>query len=386
MTPRRAGRLPATLALLVALAVVPASPAAGVSAGPPDLSADAAVLWDPADGRALSGLRASTALPMASLTKIMTGLLALEAGIAGQRVRVSPAAAAADGGEAGLREGRTLPGESVLAGLLVASGNDAAVAIAEHVAGDEAAFVRRMNARAKALGLEATRYLSVSGLTYDERHRSSPLDLVRLAEVAMRDDTFAGLVARPRVRVPGLGTLVSTNELLTSYPGATGVKTGYTLLAGDCLVASARRGGRTLYAAVLDSADANADAAALLDHGFAAFRRARPLAAGAVAARYRWADLAVGATTSTSLAATVPRGADVGTLVRLRPGVSRPLEAGAELGRADLVVGGRVRDSTPLRAARPAPAFPRLDPPVQVGAALQDTLRDYARVAGVAAD
>lgn len=386
MTPRRARRLPAALALLVAFAVVPAAPAAGVSAAPPDVSADAAVLWDPADGRALYGLRASTALPMASLTKIMTGLLALEAGLAGERLRVSPAAAAAEGGVVGLREGQTLPGASVLAGLLMASGNDAAVAIAEHVAGGEAAFVRRMNARATALGLTSTRYLSVSGLTYDERHRSSPLDLVRLAEAAMRDDVFARVVARPRARAPGLGTLVSTNELLTSYPGATGVKTGYTLLAGDCLVASARRDGRTLYAAVLDSADANADVAALLDHGFTAFRWTRPLAAGAVAARYRWADQAVGAAASSPLSATVSRGADVGTLVRLRPAVSRPLEAGAELGRADLVAGGRIRDSTRLRAAGPVPGFPRLDPPAQVGAALQDTLRDYARVAAVVAD
>ncbi|MBW3602873.1 MAG: D-alanyl-D-alanine carboxypeptidase, partial [Actinobacteria bacterium] len=352
----------------------------------PSVSAEAAVLWDPADGRALYGLRAATALPMASLTKIMTGLLALEAGVAGERVRVSPTAAAAEGGEAGLRAGQTLPGASVLAGLLVASGNDAAVAIAEHVAGGEAAFVRRMNARAATLGLESTRYLSVSGLTDDERHRSSPLDLVRLAEVAMRDAAFARVVGRPRVRAPGLGTLVSTNELLTSYAGATGVKTGYTLLAGDCLVASARRGGRTLYAAVLDSVDANADAAALLDHGFRAFRRARPLAAGTVAARYRWADLAVGAAASAPLAATVPRGARVATRIGLRPGVSRPLRAGAELGRVDLVVDGRPRDRTPLRAVDPVPAFPPLDPPARVGAALQDALRDYARVATAGAD
>ncbi|CAN5126294.1 hypothetical protein BH20ACT9_BH20ACT9_03130 [soil metagenome] len=179
---------------------------------------------------------------------------------------------------------------------------------------------------------------------------------------------------------------MSTNELLTSYPGATGVKTGYTLLAGDCLVAGARRGGRTLYAAVLDSADANADAAALLDHGFAAFRRTRPLAAGTVAARYRWADLAVAAAAAAPLAATVPRGAHVATRVRLRPAVPRPMEAGAELGRADLVVDGRPRDSAPLRAVGPVPAFPRLDPPAQVGAALQDTLRDYVRVAAAAAD
>ncbi|CAN5126359.1 hypothetical protein BH20ACT9_BH20ACT9_03140 [soil metagenome] len=215
MTPRRARRLPAALALLVALTAVPAAPAAGVSAAPPALSADAAVLWDPADGRALYGLRASTALPMASLTKIMTGLLALEAGLAGERVRVSPAAAASEGGVVGLREGQTLPGSSVLAGLLVASGNDAAVAIAEHVAGGEAAFVRRMNARAAALGLMSTRYLSVSGLTDDERHRSSPLDLVRLAEVAMRDDVFAGVVARPRGGAPGTGSMVRHTKMTT---------------------------------------------------------------------------------------------------------------------------------------------------------------------------
>lgn len=387
------------LAALVAVSPASASPAAAAAmpsadpgravaqadplpAGAPAVSARGAVLWDPADGRALYGVEPDVARPMASLTKIMTVLLALEAGTIDDTVTVSGQAAALGEATLDLRPGQQVPMESLVAGLLLRSGNDAARAVAEHVAGDQRIFVARMNARAAELGLDATRFVNASGLTTDAAHVSSPVDLARLAEIAMEDETFARYAGAATVTVPGLAPMVSRNELLGVYPGASGVKTGFTTLAGNCLVASATRDGRTLYAVVLDSERSFADASALLDYGFGEFRRAEPLSSGGVATTYRWSGAEVAAIASSGLGMTVPGDARVTWRTRVEPSVARPVAAGAPLGTVELVVNGEVVREAPLvaagavgppSAARPAGAV--------AGAALQDALRAFARTA-----
>ncbi len=392
MTRRRAyrWRLPAAVATIALLAGAPAGaaprdpPAVAARPVPPAVTAEGAVLWDPADDRVLYGSAATVPRRMASTTKIMTVLLALEAGTVDDTVTVSPEAVAvgASPGAAtlGLRAGQRIAMRSLLAGLILRSGNDAAVAVAEHVAGSEAAFVKAMNARAVKLGLDDTRFLNATGLTDDPDHHASPRDLARLAEVALRDDDFATWAGAARLDLPGLGTLVSRNELLGRYPGATGVKTGYTNLAGLCLVASAARDGRRLITVVLDSQASFRDSAALLDYGYEAFRRVEPVRRGRTVTRYRWADAAVAVTAGRGLRRTVATGRDVVWRTVVRPDVDRPVSAGQVVGRAELIIDGTVSVTAPLRAAAPVPAPAPAPPAATVGGAVQEALRAFVRL------
>ncbi|HEY8340025.1 MAG TPA: D-alanyl-D-alanine carboxypeptidase family protein [Egibacteraceae bacterium] len=389
MTRRLRLRVTAAVAVVVALlAGAPPSVRAqelltGATA-PPPVTAAGAVVYEPAADALLYDKAARTPRPMASTTKIMTVLLALEAGTLDDTVTVSPHAAAVGripgASTLDLEAGQTLPMRSLLAGLVLRSGNDGATAVAEHVAGSEEAFVARMNARAAELGLEQTAFVDPTGLSDDPAHHASPLDLAKLAEEAMRHEAFTEWAGAASLQVPGLPPMTNRNLLLQRYAGATGVKTGYTSLAGNTLVASAERDGRTLYAVVLGSQDSFADTTALLDYGFGAFQRPSPLAAGQEATAYRWSDQAVGAVAAEELAATVPAGAEVRWRVRLEPAVARPLPEGARLGEAELVVDGEVVDRVELRsaAAVPAPA-PPASPAAAVGAALQSSLRDLLR-------
>ena len=369
-----------TAALLVSLALV-AHVTAPAQASPPEVSAEGAVLWDPHDDRVLWGSNETTPLPPASTTKIMTVLLALEAGTIEDTVTVSEKAAAI-GRQPGaatlyLDAGERIAMRSLLSGLILRSGNDAAVAVAEHVAGTEDAFVVQMNARAAELGLRDTSFINASGLTDDLEHHASALDLARLAEVALRDDDFAEWAGASTLTIPSIGAVVSRNELLGVYPGANGVKTGYTALAGLCLVASAERGHRRLIAVVLNSEASFTDSSAILDHGFDDFHRPQPARPGRAATTYRWTGAAVAAVPSEKLAITVARRRPALWRTVLLPAVTLPVAEGAPLGRADLVVGDRVVDTTPLLAdeAVQAPADA-----AGAGGAVADALRAFARL------
>lgn len=374
--------LVAALALALALPAVPATAQQDDEPGltAPELTALGGVLYDPAADQVLWGRREDVGIPMASTTKIMTTLLALEAGGLDETVEVSREAAQAGGAGLGLRMGQRLPLRSLLAGLMLRSGNDAATAVAEHVAGTEEAFVARMNARARQLGLSDTHFVNASGLTDDREHRASPLDLARLTKAAMAHAEFARWAGAPRLTVPGLAPMENRNELVGRYPGATGVKTGYLSHAGFALVASAEREELTLYAVVLGSQDSFRDAARILDWGYARYRLARPAAAGAVAGRYRWAGADTPLTAVRELAAAVPRDAQVAYRLRVRPLMALPVTAGTPLGEAELVAGGEVVATTPLVAGHDVAAPPPRDAPAEAGAALQDGLRALARL------
>lgn len=375
MTATRWTSLVLTALLVLGLGAAPAG------AAPPELSAVGAVLWDPADQRVLYGHHEAVGRPMASTTKIMTTLLALEAGAVDETLTVSPGAAGQTGASLGLVAGQRLPMRSVLGGLMLRSGNDASQAVAEHVAGTEAAFVERMNARATELDLTATRFLNASGLTDDLGHHASPLDLARLAEVAMGNPEFAGWAGSRRLTVPGLPPMENRNELIGRYPGATGVKTGFTTLSGLSLVASATRAGRTLYAVVLGSEDNFRDGGALLDHGFDDFRRAQPLSSGDTATVFRWADDAVGLVADGALGVTVPvEGVVVTWRTSVEPARSRPVHAGAVLGEAHLLLDGDVVRTVPLRAANDVGEAEAAPAPIRAGAAVQEALRAFVRL------
>lgn len=217
----------------------------------------AGIAFDLGSGRVLWRRGATRVLPIASLTKLMTGLLAVERFGRDDRIRIPQAALkVAVTHMGGLKPGRRVRAEVLLQGLMIASGNDAAVALAIGGAGSERAWVQRMNRRARLLGLSCTYFADSSGL--DRRNRSCPADLAALAARAMAEPRLRRIAGRPYARIwPGAGkrfTLYSTNRLLRQrYPGAIGLKTGYTLAAGRCLIAVIQRGPRKIAIVLLGS-------------------------------------------------------------------------------------------------------------------------------------
>lgn len=235
------------------------------------VSAASWVLIEAGTGQRLAEHAAEQPRPVASTIKILTALTATQRASLDEEVTVGDEVLVG-GATVGLTPGETWTVRQLLEGVLVRSGNDAAEALATHVAGDTASFVDLMEGDAEALGLAPRQLASPSGL--GDLNRLSALELATLARAALADEQLRPLLALEETSLPGEGTVENRNELLGRYPGATGVKTGFTLAAGNSLVASARRGDRELVAVVLDAGDDPArfeQAATLLDLGFAAF-------------------------------------------------------------------------------------------------------------------
>jgi D-alanyl-D-alanine carboxypeptidase (penicillin-binding protein 5/6) len=220
------------------------------------------------DGADLWGARIDAPLPPASLAKLMTARLVVEAGRADDVVTVSARAAATGGARLGLRAGERLAVSALLAALLLRSANDACVALAEWRDGSEQAFVARMNARAGELGLARTRYAGACGFDAPGQH-SSARDLAALAEHVLGQPALAALAARERMTIRSEGdrsfALANTNALLGRVPGVNGLKTGFTNGAGRCLVVSAERGGVRVLAVLLGAGDRWWDAVAMVE-------------------------------------------------------------------------------------------------------------------------
>src|SRR6266542_3108736 len=246
---------------------------AGDSVAPPRVKASSMVLADEETGQVLFERAERQPRAMASTTKVMTGLLALEQLDERRTVVIGREPTAVGEESLELHEGERLTVHQLLLGLLVESADDAAVARADAVDGSVAAFVRRMNARAAELGLRDTHYVTPYGLDRPGHHTSAR-DLARLWEVAMRRADFRALVSTRSAQIPGparVRKFTNSNQLLGSYAWAVGGKTGFTNDAKRCLVASASRGGRRLVAVALGSPDASADVRALFEYGFTAF-------------------------------------------------------------------------------------------------------------------
>jgi D-alanyl-D-alanine carboxypeptidase (penicillin-binding protein 5/6) len=234
------------------------------------------LLFDLDTGAVLWRRQPDRVLPIASLTKMMTALLVVGRAPPDAKVRVTKEALAYKGSAVGvLPKGKRVKLETMLNGLLLPSGNDAAIALAQRVSGTVAAFVQRMNERAGDLGLACTRFSSPDGFENAGNH-SCAIDLAEMARAVLDRPRLARIVARRRAVLPfpikgGRIYLFNNNPLLrTGYPGTIGVKTGYTDAAGRCLVAAARRNGRRLGVVLLHSPDPGKQATQLLNRGFAA--------------------------------------------------------------------------------------------------------------------
>ncbi len=233
----------------------------------------AGLLFDLGSGRILWAFNPSVVVPIASLTKMMTALLVVRGAPADAPVLISHRAFDAAGSKVGvLPVGRHVRLETLLYGLMLPSGNDAAVALAEHIAGSVPAFVARMNAEARRLHLGCTRYVSPDGL--ENANRSCALDLATLARLDLAQPRIEHVASSPSAVEPlpikgGKVWLYNNNPLLRfAYPGAIGLKTGETEAAGRCLVGAAVHDGVRLGVVLLDSPELGRQAEALLDAGF----------------------------------------------------------------------------------------------------------------------
>lgn len=241
----------------------------------PDISAEAAVLLDWKSNRILFARNLHLPKPMASTTKIMTAILALENGSLDDLVVTSPRAAFTGGSSIWLEEGEEKTLEELLYGLMLRSGNDAAVAIAEHISGSVESFASMMTARAQELGAVNTSFRNPHGLHHPE-HYTTAYDLALISSHAMGINKFCQIVSTPRITISWPGhpwnrVLYNQNKLLEIYRGGEGIKTGWTTPAGRCYVGSASRNGRRLIVVLLNAPRMWEDAVALLDYGFNSF-------------------------------------------------------------------------------------------------------------------
>lgn len=343
------------------------------SGAPPRVDAASAILLDLDTGRVLFERAPDRRRPVASTTKVMTALLVLESADPDGVIEVDGTATAQAGSILGLQPGEGIQVRDLLFALMLQSANDAAVALAEHVAGSVEAFVRAMNARARELGARRTRFASPNGL--NDLGVSTARDLATITIEAFRHPLFAR-IARTRLRsIPApVGPprrIQSRNALLWLYPGATGVKTGWTSAAGFCLVASAERDGLRLLSVVLGSPDeAFTDSAILLDHGFTAFERRVVIEAGDELDVLPGEAAVAGATLET----LVRRGADL--VYRALPG------EGDELGRVEVRAGGEVLGVVPLVRPAAAEPEPRGPPPWWTGV-VESVGTALARLVGI---
>lgn len=330
------------------------TPPPGIVA-PPSVSAAAGVLVDVTTGQTLFALNPAERRPIASLTKIMTAYLVLRHASPSEVVTVSENAASGRVpgiSSLGLLAGEQIAVQELLYALLLQSANDAAVALAEHVGGSVEGFVAMMNRAAARLGLSRTRFTSPNGL--DDTGYSTARDLARLTRAAYAVPGFAALAATRTHAIPspsGEPRIVQNrNALLWLYPGATGVKTGFTSAAGFCIVATADRGNERLLAVVLGEPDeAFSDAATLLNFGFAAFERRSVIREGRVLPPVDIDGRLVPVATGGDLESLVPVEATVRHEVVVDPGVRFPPARGQTIGRVVLsVADGLVLGTVPL--------------------------------------
>lgn len=240
----------------------------------PLVNAEQIVVLDEDSGAVLYSKNERQRTPMASVTKICTALIALEKGNLKDQVKVAyDPAQLVDSTMMGILPGETYTLEDLLYGLLLPSGNDAALAIASHIAKSEPAFVTLMNAKAAELGLADTRFANPHGLDSPE-HYSTAYDIAALARNAMANATFRKIVATTFWDVNGTKSfrVTNRNRLLGSYPGADGVKIGFTEGAGRTTVASATRNGHRVYVVFMHGQDIVTDVVPLLDYAFDNFR------------------------------------------------------------------------------------------------------------------
>ncbi len=356
-------------ALLMAVLLAWLCGGLALAAEGPALPAKAYLLMDAATGDVLHEYQGYRKLPVASTTKIMTAIIALERGNLTDTVTVSRNAAETGGSTIWLQMGEEHTLEDLLYALMLESANDAAVAIAEHLAGSEAAFAAWMNEKAREIGARNTHFVNSHGLHHPD-HYSTAYDLARIARYALNNPDFRRIVTTTRWQMaPGYDggparTLYNHNRLLGYYEGATGVKNGFTEEAGLTNVASARRGETELIAVVLGApGQLWTSTMALLDFGFHHYRTARVVKRGEPMGALRIAGAgSVQAVAAEDVVLTLPAGVPLPERrIEWERGLTGPLPEGARLGRVVIRSEGQIIRTVDLIAAAAVPAGRRIN-------------------------
>jgi len=358
----RRGVLPPLAALLAALALWLVPAAATAAPGPRGVEAKAWIVVDARGGDVLASHAAQRPLPIASTTKLMTAYVAMKELPLDKIVRAAPYDPIYGESLMGLKTGERVSVRDLLYGLILVSGNDAAHTLAVRAAGSQARFVGQMNRYAAALGLTDTHYANPVGL--DQRGNfSSAADLATLARRLLQNPTFAKIAdsrtallrsLRPPRRIDTL------NYLLELAPWATGVKTGHTFDAGYVLVGSGEKKGVGLVSVAIGAPTDETrftDNLTLLEYGFSQYRRRLPVKRGQTLAEpeIRWSGGRLPLRAARSLQVGVRKGEKVELRVQAPQEVEGPIERGARLGTATVLVEGRRAGAVPLRAGRAIP-------------------------------
>ena len=360
------------LSLVMVLGLLAAVPVPGALAAEQEIPGKNALLMDIATGKVLFEKNAREALAPASVTKVMTMLLIMEAIDSGSlgwddTVTASEAAAAKGGSQIYLKVGETMSVADMVKSIAVSSANDCACAMAEHIAGSEAAFVEKMNQRAAELGMENTHFVNCTGLDDSEdakNHLTSAYDIALMSRELLKyhpDILKYTTIWMDTVRNGQFG-LSNTNKLIRFYPGATGLKTGFTSGAGYCLSASAERDGLGLIAVVMGcetSAQRFTACKSLLDQGFAAYTLVKPEIPEAQVSVKLGLQPQVRAVPAEDpqLLLDKSQKALIETQVALELGVDAPVSKGQRLGTLTVTAGGQTLAQIPLVAEE---AVPRL--------------------------
>ena len=322
------------------------------------ITATAAILVDGRSGQVLYSRNPHLIWPPASTTKIMTALVAVQSTPLDTLITISPQVARfRDGSVVGLPQGARIPLRDLLYALLLPSGNDVALAIAEGTAGTVQAFVARMNAEAQRIGATQTHFGSPHGL-YTPDNYTTAYDLTVITRAAMRNPTIAEIVRTKRWTFQPAGyarrVLYNHNKLLSRYPGADGVKTGYVGEAGLTFVASATHGGWRLIAVVLHTRDMYGDSARLLSYGFAHFRPTTLARAGEDLAVVELpaSKRPVVGTVASDVTIDTASGEDVVRRVSLAGALNAPLRRGDPIGEVTFSADGHLVGTSPLVAAQ----------------------------------
>jgi len=323
-------------------------------AGLSGVTANAAVLMDVATGDILFSKQAHKRLPPASTTKIMTAILGFELGRPDEVVTVSEKAAAVGESTIYLDPGEKITLYELITGALIRSGNDACVAIAEHIAGSEEQFVRFMNRKALALGAQNTNFVNTNGLPRQE-HYSTAYDLAVMARYGLQIPQLQSITRQKETEIHFIEPDVfmdvkNTNKLLWNYPYADGIKTGTTTAAGKCLVASATKEGRQLLVVVLNAPDRFGDAKKLLEWGFENTETVRLADVGQVIAEFPHVRKPVKVLTTDPLEVSLPKADRIKLLTRLKweKSTDLPIQAGERLGYFEVWLGEEKINSVPL--------------------------------------
>jgi serine-type D-Ala-D-Ala carboxypeptidase (penicillin-binding protein 5/6) len=340
------------LFIAAVLLLVPSAHAAG-----PSVDARAYLVEDGRTGEVLLAGNQARRVPIASLTKLMTVLVTLEKTQLSDLVTVSPEAAAVGESSVNLRAGEQLTVRDLIEACLIQSANDAAWALADHVGrGSETRFVAMMNRRARQLGLSETHFVRPDGLDA-AGHVSSARDVTMLARLLMRKAVVRQIVALRDATIAGGRRLHTWNDLLGTYPGVVGVKTGHTSAAGWSEVAAVRGQGVIVYATILGSPDRttrNDDLVELMNWGLSRFRVVSVISAGRSYARaetsYGRGELSLVAPRSVRRAVVTER--PLVERVVAPVGVELPVQKGEELGEVRVYERGRLIARSPLVASR----------------------------------